>query len=77
MWDPYLGYSFTTKHNQNNHHDYNVTLSITHALLDDVHERSYNLLAVEKEFESPWECGTRKKKIRIALRRLKLGRHLD
>ena len=31
VWDPYLGDSFTTKHEQNSQPDKNVTLAITHA----------------------------------------------
>ena len=38
MWDPYVGNSFTTKHERNNQHDNNITLTIIHPFLYDVHE---------------------------------------
>ena len=34
VWDPYLGNSFTTKHERNNQYDNNVTLAITHAFFN-------------------------------------------
>ena len=47
--DPYMGDSFTAKHEWNNLYDNNVTLTITHAFARHVHERrSYYLGAVWK-----------------------------
>ena len=44
VYDPYMGDSFTTKHERNNQSDNNVTLAITHAFTQPVHERrSYYL----------------------------------
>ena len=52
-WDPYMGDSFSTKHKQNNQHDNNVMLTITHAFARTRHEcRFYYLGPVSDSLQS-------------------------